>query len=131
MRTPTIAALVLSLAAVPCAALGAEKAPAARSAAQGTGTEQARPFASVNGVAIPQVEARIILEERRASGTTDSPARPLFVYVDKKAFTSNAALKGFMNFFVENESTIAEAAQYIPLSDEQKKTAQDELAALG
>ncbi len=58
-------------------------------------------------------------------------ARPLFVYVDKKAFTSNAALKGFMNFFVENESTIAEAAQYIPLSDEQKKTAQDELAALG
>jgi peptidyl-prolyl cis-trans isomerase C len=74
LRTPTIAALVLSLAAVPCAALGAEKAPAARSAAQGTGTEQARPFASVNGVAIPQVEARIILEERRASGTTDSPA---------------------------------------------------------
>jgi len=58
-------------------------------------------------------------------------ARPLFVYVDKKAFTSNAALKGFMNFFVENESTIAEAAQYIPLSDEQKKTAQDELATLG
>lgn len=74
MRTPTIAALVLFLAAVPCAAIGAEKAPAAKSAASGAGTEQARPFASVNGVAIPQVEARIILEERRASGATDSPA---------------------------------------------------------
>ena len=74
MRTPTIAALVLSLAAVPCAAIGAEKAPAAKSAAPGAATEQARPFASVNGVAIPQVEARIVLEERRASGATDSPA---------------------------------------------------------
>lgn len=74
MRTQTIAALILSLAAAPWAAIGAEKAPAAKSAAPGAATEQARAFASVNGVAIPQVEARIILEERRASGATDSPA---------------------------------------------------------
>jgi peptidyl-prolyl cis-trans isomerase C len=74
LRTPTIAALVLSLAAIPCVATSAEKAPAARSAAQGAGAEQSRPFASVNGVAIPQVEARIILEDRRAAGATDSPA---------------------------------------------------------
>ncbi len=74
LRTPTIAALVLSLAAIPCVATGAEKVPAARSAAQGAGAEQPRPFASVNGVAIPQVEARIILEDRRAAGATDSPA---------------------------------------------------------
>lgn len=74
MRTSTIAVLVLSLAAMPLAALGAEKAPAARAAAQGAGSEQPRPYASVNGVAIPQVEARILLEDRRAAGATDSPA---------------------------------------------------------
>jgi phosphate transport system substrate-binding protein len=64
-------------------------------------------------------------------GTYTPLSRPLYVYVDKKAFASNPALQGFVNYFIENESTIAEAAQFIPLSDEQKKTAQDELAALG
>ena len=58
-------------------------------------------------------------------------SRPLFIYVDKKAFASNPALKSFIDFYVENDAKIAEAAQYIPLSDEQKKTAQDELASLG
>ena len=32
-----------------------------------------------------------------------------------------------MNFYVENDAKVAEAAKYIPLSDEQKKTAQEEL----
>ena len=64
-------------------------------------------------------------------GTYAPLSRPLFVYVDKKAFASNPALKGFVNYFIENETAIAEAAKFIPLSDEQKKTAQDELAALG
>jgi phosphate transport system substrate-binding protein len=69
--------------------------------------------------------------ETARDGSYAPLSRPLYVYVDKKAYASNPALKGFVNFFVENESTIAEAAQFIPLSDEQKKTAQDELAALG
>ncbi len=64
-------------------------------------------------------------------GTYTPLSRPLYVYVDKKAFASNPALKGFVNYFIENETAIAEAAKFIPLSDEQKKTAQDELAALG
>ena len=58
-------------------------------------------------------------------------SRPLFIYVDKKAWAYNPALKAFVNFYVENDAKVAEAAQYIPLSDEQKKTAQEELAALG
>ena len=74
MKKLLLTTLLASFAAAPCLSSAAEKAPAAKSAAQGSGTEQARPFASVNGVAIPQVEARIILEERRASGATDSPA---------------------------------------------------------
>jgi len=64
-------------------------------------------------------------------GTYTPLSRPLYVYVDKKAFASNPALKGFVSYFIENETAIAEAAKFIPLSDEQKKTAQDELAALG
>lgn len=74
MKKLLLTTLLASFATAPCLSSAAEKAPAAKSAAQGSGTEQARPFASVNGVAIPQVEARIILEERRASGATDSPA---------------------------------------------------------
>ncbi|HSO65684.1 MAG TPA: phosphate ABC transporter substrate-binding protein PstS family protein [Ornithinibacter sp.] len=69
--------------------------------------------------------------ETARDGSYTPLARPLFIYVDKKAFASNPALKAFIGFYVENDAKIAEAAQYIPLSDEQKKTAQDELAALG
>jgi phosphate transport system substrate-binding protein len=58
-------------------------------------------------------------------------SRPLFIYIDKKAWASNPALKSFITFFVETETQVAEAAKFIPLSEEQKKTAQDELAALG
>jgi phosphate transport system substrate-binding protein len=64
-------------------------------------------------------------------GTYTPLSRPLYIYVDKKAFASDPALKGFINYFIENETAVAEAAKFIPLSDEQKKTAQDELAALG
>jgi len=69
--------------------------------------------------------------ETARDGSYTPLARPLFVYVDKKAFASNPALASFMNFYIENDTAIAEAAKYIPLSDEQKKTAQDELASLG
>jgi phosphate transport system substrate-binding protein len=58
-------------------------------------------------------------------------SRPLFIYVDKKAFASNAALKAFITYYIENDAKVAEAAKYVALSDEQKKTAQDELASLG
>jgi peptidyl-prolyl cis-trans isomerase C len=36
--------------------------------------EQQKAFATVNGVAIPEIEARITMEDRRASGAADSPA---------------------------------------------------------
>ena len=69
--------------------------------------------------------------EAARDGSYAPLARPLFIYIDKKAWASNPALKSFVTFFVENETKVAEAAKFIPLSDEQKKTAQDELAALG
>jgi phosphate transport system substrate-binding protein len=69
--------------------------------------------------------------ETARDGSYAPLSRPLFIYVDKKAFASNAALKSFTTFFVQNDAKIAEAAKYVSLSDEQKKTAQDELTALG
>ena len=69
--------------------------------------------------------------ETARDGSYAPLSRPLFIYIDKKAWTSNPALKSFITYFVENETQVAEAAKFIPLSDEQKKTAQDELAALG
>ena len=69
--------------------------------------------------------------ETARDGSYAPLSRPLFIYIDKKAYASNAALKEFIGFYVENEAKVAEAARYIPLSEEQKKTAQDELTALG
>ncbi len=45
-------------------------------------------------------------------------SRPLFIYVSNKSYTENEAVKAFTDFYVENLETIAEAAKYIPLSDE-------------
>ena len=69
--------------------------------------------------------------ETARDGSYAPLSRPLYVYIDKKAFAADPALKSFITFYVENETKVAEAAKFIPLSDEQKKTAQDELAALG
>ena len=86
----------------------------------------------LNAVEIDNGEGCVAPSSETARDGSYAPlSRPLFIYVDKKAFAENAALKSFVNFFIENDTAIAESAQYIPLSDEQKKTAQDELAALG
>ena len=86
----------------------------------------------LNAVEIDNGEGCVAPSSETARDGSYAPlSRPLFIYVDKKAFAENAALKSFVNFFIENDTAIAEAAQYIPLSDEQKKTAQDELASLG
>lgn len=57
-------------------------------------------------------------------------ARPLFVYVAKKEW-AKPEFKAFVNYYIDNQAKIAEAARYIPLSDEQEKTAKSEIASLG
>ncbi|MGZ5302459.1 MAG: phosphate ABC transporter substrate-binding protein, partial [Actinomycetota bacterium] len=57
-------------------------------------------------------------------------ARPLYIYVDKKSW-AKPEMKAFVTFYIEQDAKIAEAAKYIPLSEEQKKKAQEELTALG
>lgn len=51
--------------------------------------------------------------------------RPLFVYPSAKTLATNEAFQQFLKYYVENDSAIAEAALFIPLSSKQ----QDELQA--
>jgi phosphate transport system substrate-binding protein len=46
--------------------------------------------------------------------------RPLFIYVNKQAYQSEPQVRGFVDFYVSQDAEIAEAAQYVPLNDEQK-----------
>lgn len=57
--------------------------------------------------------------------------RPLFIYVKNASYTDSPQVKAFVDFFVENAVSIAEAALFVPLTDEQITTAADELASLG
>lgn len=46
-------------------------------------------------------------------------SRPLFVYVKKSAFDDSQDVRDFVKFMLDNEQSIAEAARFVPLSDEQ------------
>ena len=49
-------------------------------------------------------------------------SRPLFIYPSKAAL-QRPEVKAFLDFYLENDADIAEAAQFIPLSDKQKSEA--------
>ena len=61
-------------------------------------------------------------------GTYTPLGRPLFIYPAIASISDNEAFVAFLDFYVENDDVIAEAAQYIPLSDDQKSTLESELA---
>lgn len=63
-------------------------------------------------------------------GTYTPLGRPLFIYVNNNSYSENAALRAFVDYYVENAVTIAESALFVPLTDEQIVTAQEELASL-
>lgn len=56
--------------------------------------------------------------------------RPLFIYVKHASYKGNPAVRSFVDFYVENEAKVAKQALFIGLTEEQKKTAQDELGSL-
>ncbi len=56
--------------------------------------------------------------ETAQAGEYTPLARPLFIYVNNAKYTDNEATKTFVDFYIENLSTIAESALFIPLSDE-------------
>ncbi len=63
-------------------------------------------------------------------GTYTPLGRPLFIYPAIASMSDNESFAAFIEFYVANDADIAEAAQYIPLSDDQKSTLDSELADL-
>jgi phosphate binding protein len=58
-------------------------------------------------------------------------ARPLFIYVANASYLEKPQVKAFVDYFVENAVSIAEAALFVPLTEEQITLAAEELATLG
>jgi phosphate transport system substrate-binding protein len=64
-------------------------------------------------------------------GTYKPLSRPLFIYVKKDALT-RPEVAAFMRYILDNETAIAEASQFVPLTDEQLTKAKSDLeTALG
>ena len=45
-------------------------------------------------------------------------SRPLFVYVKRSSFDDNENVRDFVKYMLDNEAAIAEAAQFVPLSEQ-------------
>ena len=69
--------------------------------------------------------------ETAQAGEYTPLSRPLFIYVSNASYTENEAVKTYVDFYIENLSSIAEAAQYIPLNDEQYADTQSALEGIG
>ncbi|HET7735934.1 MAG TPA: PstS family phosphate ABC transporter substrate-binding protein [Nocardioidaceae bacterium] len=69
--------------------------------------------------------------ETAQAGEYTPLARPLFIYVSNTSYNENAAVKEYVDFYIENLEVIAETAQYIPLNDEDYAATQDALAGIG
>ena len=64
-------------------------------------------------------------------GTYKPLSRPLFIYVKKDAL-QRPEVEAFLRYILDNETAIAEAAQFVPLTDEQLTKAKTDLeSALG
>jgi phosphate transport system substrate-binding protein len=56
--------------------------------------------------------------ETAQAGQYTPLARPLFIYVANKSYADNAAVKEYVDFYIDNLSDIAQVGKFIPLSDE-------------
>ncbi len=68
--------------------------------------------------------------ETAQSGEYTPLARPLFIYVNKASYSDSEAVQEYVNYYINNLPKIAEAGQFIPLSDElytETKAGLDEL----
>jgi phosphate transport system substrate-binding protein len=57
--------------------------------------------------------------ETAQNGTYTPLSRPLFIYVNRSSLDEEESLRDFVRFAVENAPTIAEEAQYVPMSQAQ------------
>jgi phosphate transport system substrate-binding protein len=56
--------------------------------------------------------------------------RPLFIYPSISSMSDNESFAALVEYYVANDADIADAAQFIPLSEEQKSTLDGELSDL-
>jgi phosphate transport system substrate-binding protein len=78
---------------------------------QNQGTLKALEVDNGEGCVTPSVETA-------QNGTYAPLSRPLFVYVKRESL-QRGDVKDFITYALDNESQIAEASQYVPLSEEQ------------
>ena len=64
-----------------------------------------------NGCIMPSAETA-------QAGEYTPLARPLFIYVNNAKYNDNAAVKEYVDFYIENLEAIAEVGKFIPLSEE-------------
>lgn len=57
-------------------------------------------------------------------------ARPLFIYVNNAKYNEKETTKEFVDYYVENLTEVAEAAQFIPLSEDALAQTQEKLAGI-
>jgi len=90
-------------------------------------------YAEENADAVKTVTVDGVLPtvETVQDGSYTPLGRPLFIYVKNDAYTDSPQVKAFVDYFVENAVAVAEAALFVPLTDEQITTAAEELASLG
>jgi phosphate transport system substrate-binding protein len=68
--------------------------------------------------------------ETAQTGEYTPLSRPLFVYVKNSAYNDNAAVKEYVDFYVENLADIADVGKFIPLSDDLYSKTQSALEGL-
>ena len=68
--------------------------------------------------------------ETAQNGEYTPLARPLFIYVSNASYADEPQVAGYVDFYVGNLAEIAEAAQFIPLNDEQLSETESQLQSL-
>ena len=66
--------------------------------------------------------------ESAQDGTYKPLSRPLFVYAKQESF-ERPEVEAFVRYLIDNETEIAEASQFVPLTDEQIEKANADLEA--
>jgi phosphate transport system substrate-binding protein len=68
--------------------------------------------------------------ETAQDGTYAPLSRPLFVYVNKDSYAKKKQVAAFIDYYVEQDQSIVEAAKFIPLNDDQLGELQTALESL-
>ena len=66
-----------------------------------------------------------------ADGSYSPLSRPLFIYVANKSYDSKKHVAAFVDYYVENNDKIVDAAKFIPLNDDQATELKDAASKLG